>query len=1129
MGAAVSDVAQWLEALGLGQYAPTFAENGIDRRSLPHLTERDFEVMGVLLGHRRLLLAAIAELRTDGRPVGDNEDLESSSDRPSPAIAPEAERRQLTVMFCDLVGSTELSIRLDPEDLRQVILTYQRTVAAEVERQGGRVAKYMGDGVLAYFGYPRAQEDEAERAVRAGLAIVEAVASLAPAAGRPLGARVGIATGLVVVGDLIGAGMAQELAVVGETPNLAARLQAIAEPGSVVIAPDTRQLLGALFEIADLGRRTIKGMADPLQIWRVLGEGHSEGRFAALRGGALSPLVGRDEELQLLLARWRRAVAGEGQLVLLSGEAGIGKSRVTEGLIQSISEPHVELRFYASPHSIGSTLRPVVEQLERVAGFDAGDSAQTKLAKLETYLDRAAVSRAETVPHLAAFLSIPLSDRYSAPELSPGARKAKTLEALVDLIVGQSARLPALVILEDAHWFDSTTTELIGAVIERLSDLRILVLCTCRPEFAPPWAGHGAAMTALTLGRLGLDQARAIVERITDGIALPREVLEQILAKTDGVPLFVEELTKTVLESDKLRKTGARYVLTGSLPELAIPATLQDSLLARLDRLDSAKDVAQIGAVIGREFSYRLLAAATDPDDAQLGWALARLVESELVFQRGDPPESRYSFKHALVQDAAYQSLLKSKRQRLHARIAKVIEEQFPETAQTEPEILAQHYSQAREVSRAVKYWRFAGERAAQRSANVEAAVHLRKGLELLETRNESDDRDRTELSLLIALGPALMATDGWEAPEVDRVYSRARHLARKTDQTGVLYPSVWGLWLVAHAGGAAERARTLLAELFELAHADDDRNLLLQAHHAGGSTRCSDGDLHEAQRHIDAGIALYRTDLHADQALQYGGHDPFVCAHSLGALNQFMLGQLDAAEDYSRKALETAGAISHRASAAHAYLYRAELSHIRNRPTEAEELANRVLEIAEPLGIAHYSAWALLVIGWSRAVQGQIETGLSDGKNGLARLRVAGMRYHLPHRLTIWAETLAATGRTQEALQAIDEALAMVDETGEHWFEAEVLRRKAGILRQADRDAMPEVGRLLERAIAAAAAIEAKLWKLRATKDLACLWQAQGKTEEAFRLIEPVYAGFTEGLETPDLIEARTLMTTLT
>jgi class 3 adenylate cyclase len=670
----MTGIAEWLASIGLGEYAQRFAENAIDLSVVRDLTERDLKDLGVLLGHRRKMLRAIADLK--GAVL--------ITPQTGAKLVPrdDAERRQLTVMFCDLVGSSALSARLDPEDLRKVIGAYHICIAEVIGRYEGIIARYMGDGVLAYFGYPQAHEDDAEQATRAGLALVDAVANLQTDIGAELQVRIGIATGTVVVGDLIGEGAAQEQAVVGETPNLAARLQTLAEPGTVLISASTHRLTGGNFEYRDLGPVTLKGWGESVPAWQVLASSGVESRFEAQHQTRLTPLIGREEEIDLLLRRWRHATQGEGCAVLLSGDPGIGKSHIARALQERLqAEPHITLRYFCSAHHTNSALFPFISQLERAARYERSDSSAQKLAKLEALLAQSAAD-ADHVAVLANLLSLPPNDRYRLPELSPQNRKEKTFAALLAQLDGLAGRQPVLMIFEDVHWIDPTSRELLTVTLERVPRLRVLLLITARPEFTPPWPGH-AHVTTLPLTRLSRRDGAALIERVTAGKTLPEEVMNQILARTDGVPLFVEELTKTVLETGLLQERDGHYVLNRPLPSMAIPMTLHASLMARLDRLAPVREVAQIGAVVGREFSYELLNAVAGLPIGRLEEALGQLVRSELIFCRGEVPQAVYTFKHTLVRDAAYSGLLKSRRAEVHAAIADAFEQQFPEIVAT--------------------------------------------------------------------------------------------------------------------------------------------------------------------------------------------------------------------------------------------------------------------------------------------------------------------------------------------------------------------------------------------------------------------------------------------------------------
>jgi class 3 adenylate cyclase len=794
---AAIDVGGWLRSLGLGQYEALFRASEIDVDILPELTEVDLEKLGVPLGPRKRLLRAISVLaaETSAAPPA------STAAKPQDA----AERRQLTVMFCDLVGSTALSARFDPEELREEIRAYQNTVSGVVARYDGFVAKFMGDGVLAYFGYPRAHEDDAERAVRAGLEIEAAVTRLETRGTERLAVRIGIATGLVVVGDLVGEGSAQEQAVVGETPNLAARLPALAEPGQVVLAGATRRLIGDLFRLRDLGRQAVKGFADPVEAWVVEGVAAAESRFEAARRG-LTDLVGRAAEAALLSNRLREAWAGAGQIVLLSGEAGIGKSRLAAQLAAEVaSEPYTRLRYQCSPYHRDSVLHPFVVQLGRAARLAAEDPPETQLDKLEAILAPARI--AETASLLASLLSIPTGDRYPPLALSAAQQRRLTLAALLDQLEALARQQPVLMLFEDAHWADATSLEVLDLTVERIRALPVLVLITFRPEYEAPWTGL-SHVTSIALDRLGPAEVETLAGHVA-GRPLPPEVMAQIVAKTDGVPLFVEELTKAVLEGGLLVAEPHGWHLDGPLPPFAIPATLQDSLAARLDRLTPVKEIAQIGAAIGREFSYPLLRAVAGRGEPALRAALAQLEEAELLFRSGTPPDARYTFKLALVQDSAYETLLRSRRQILHRQIPDALRDEFPAVAAAEPELVAHHLTQAGLDEPAIEWWGKAGDQASRRSAFKEATAHLGKAIELadrLAGTAPSAALGSSRLRLQTGLGNALIWAKGYQAPETSAAFARARELASRTEGT-VLRP-LWPLWWARDARRTPADAR---------------------------------------------------------------------------------------------------------------------------------------------------------------------------------------------------------------------------------------------------------------------------------------------------------------------------------
>jgi class 3 adenylate cyclase/predicted ATPase len=1114
------DIADWLKGLGLARYTAAFRENDITEALMPDLTADDLKDLGVAtVGHRRILLRAIAalSLETTSSP---------STPGSQPAVAasePQAERRQLTVMFCDLVGSTALSAQLDPEDLRALIGAYHRCAAAVIERSGGFVAKYMGDGVLAYFGYPRADEHDAERAVRAGLALVEAVAGVDTAAGVPLQVRVGIGTGLVVVGDLIGQGAAQEQAVVGETPNLAARLQALAEPGAVVIAPSTRRLTSGLFDYQDLGAVEIKGLAAPVIAARVVRESAVEGRFAALRTTA-TPLVGRDEEMALLQRRWQQARSGEGSVVLVSGEPGIGKSRLAQTLLERLAgEPHTRLRLYCSPHHQDNALYPTITQLERAAVFRREDTVEQRLDKLEAVLAQATNELGDAVALLAALLSLPTGERYPALNLTPQKQKEKTLRALVAQVEGLAVRQPVLLLFEDAQWSDPTSLELLDLIVDRVSALRVLVIVTFRPEFSPPWTGR-PHVTSLGLNRLAQRQRAEMIAGVTGGKALPREITDQIIDRTDGVPLFVEELTKAVVESGMLTDAGDRYTPTGPTPALAIPASLQASLLARLDRLAPVREVAQIGAALGRQFSHELIAAVASMSPAQLDDALAQLVGAELIYRRGTPPDAAYTFKHALVQDAAYSTLLRSRRLQLHAHIAATLEGRFPEIVAAQPVLPAHHCEEAGLTEKAVEYWLAAGQQAWGRSATAEAVALLRRGLALVPALPDTDRRRERELDLQIALSRALEASLTWGAPELDNVHSRARELALALKRPRALFFALWGQWCDTIWGrGDLKHAQRLAAELRELGDTVDDVLMRGMGCWASGMNCFFLGDFTAGRKYYETALALY-DPAHSAPFSELMSFDMWVGLQINSSFPLVCLGHVDRALSQCDAALDEGRRLSHPPSLAFALgggLFTRSFAGL--EPVSLLRIADEVLALATEHGLQFYQARGLFERGWCLAALGRADEGIRLLTTGLAEWDQLGFTVFRPWALTRLGDACRMAGQWQSALENLAEARRLAQETDNRWCLAETFRLTGDVLLAIGDPATAEAS--YREAIAIAQQQGAKLWELRAAMSLARLWRDQGKRTEARDLLMPIYGWFTEGFGTPVLQEAKALL----
>ena len=1113
------DIAEWLASIGLSEYAQRFADNAIDLSVIRDLTEQDLKDLGVLLGHRRKILRAIAEL-DGGAPAP----AETATE---PAPRDEAERRQLTVMFCDLVGSTALSVRLDPEDMRAVIASYHVCIGAVIGRYQGMIARYMGDGVLAYFGYPLAQEDDAEQAVRAALALVDAVANLRINVDAALQVRIGIATGTVVVSELLIDETPAERAVIGETPNLAARLQALAEPGAVLICPSTRRLTGGHFVYRDVGPVALKGWAEPVPVWQVLGPSGVASRFEAMHKTKLPPLFGREEEIELLLRRWRHATQEEGRVVVLTGEPGIGKSHIALAIEERLqSEPHITLRYFCSAHHTNSALFPFIGQLEHAAGFEHSDSVTERLSKLDALVARSTADP-EHLAVLASLFALPASDRYQLQELSPQKRKEKTLAALLAQLDGLGARQPIFMIFEDIHWIDPTSLELLTATVEHVPQLRVLLLVTARPEFTLPWPSY-PHMTTVPLARLGRRDGAALVERVTSGKRLPKEVLDEILARTDGVPLFIEELTKTVLESGLLQERDGHYVLERPLPSLAIPTTLHASLMARLDRLAPVREVAQIGAVAGREFHYELLNAVAGLPREKLEEALAQLARSELIFRRGEIPHAVYTFKHTLVRDAAYTSLVKSRRVYLHAAIASALEQQFPEIVQTQPETLAHHLTEAGLIEKAIEYWLKAGKNAALRSANLEAIAHLRRGIEGTGCLPASVGMDRSELDLQLILGPCLIATQGPAASEAVATFTRARELCERLGEPPEYLQVMFWLATVSVVRGELPQALEAVAALLSAAEARGDRPALINATRGRAMILFFLGRIVEAREAVERAVEIFKVSQDVDRmAARAAGQDAGVAMLSLMSWVLWVLGHVDEAVARMGAALERADAVRHAHTHAYAWYYASVLHALRGEMPIAEAYAQRCLAISEQHG---FRQW----LGLSRSIRGVCAAALDasggqldEVKAALNEYQRAGYQLGITAQFGLLCAALLLRNESEAALEVIDHSLSIVNHNSERFFEAELYRLKArALLMRGARNA--EVESLFDQALRTARSQQARSLELRAATDLARLWINQGKRAEARDILASIYGRFSEGFDTRDLNEAKAVLAQL-
>jgi class 3 adenylate cyclase len=1114
------DIGGWLRSLGLGQYEAVFHENEIDVEVLPELTESDLIQLRLPLGHRRRLLKAIAGL------CQAKNGAEASGFVFAHAATASAERRQLTVMFCDLVGSTALSARLDPEDMGDLIRAFQAVVAAAVARFDGHVAKLMGDGTLVYFGYPRAHEDDAERAVRAGLGIVEAVEALRRERGVALEVRAGIATGLVVVGELMGEGEARERGVVGDTPNLAARLQALAEPGSVVVAESTRRLLGGTFDLNALGPQALKGFAAPVPAWLVVREAEHVTRFEASRSQGMTPFVGREHETALLLDRWRDASEGAGQVALLSGEAGIGKSRILAALRDQIeNEPHVTVRYQCSPHHINDAFYPISSQIWYAAGFVSGEPAAARLDKLEAMIGHPRLDAKDIAPFLAALLSIPVGQRYPSLDMAPSEQKERTIAALLAVFEGLTKDAPVLALLEDAHWIDPTSLDVFSRLVDRLPGLPALLVIAFRPEFAAPWVSR-AHVSLLSLNRFGRRQALAMIDRVAGGKALPEKVLEQIVAKTDGVPLFVEELTKNVLESDLLRDENGAYVLASALTPFAIPSTLQDSLMARLDRLAHVKEIAQIGAAIGREFSYRLLEAVSPIEGQALQDALGQLVAANLIHARGAPPDAKYIFKHALVQDTAYASLLRGRRQRIHADIAKTLVEGFLDQVDSARAVIAHHYTEAGLYEPAARHWLAAAELALSRSAALEADRHVDAGLAVILRMPEGQDRRSLELAFLVAKANALLPLKGYSTPETVAALTAAKRLLDAGVGDDLQHFSVlYGLCAAKYVASELESARALARQFADLADRQDDPIYRLVGYRLLGTVQFFMGRNREDLEILQQAES-YRDPARQKQLSYRFGYDPSLSALCYKAMTLFMLGLVDEAMRARDQARMEAADHYHAPTVALCRFFTTIWPELLFGDFEAcERHSAELVAYCIEKKVEQFRLYGVLTDTCARARRDPTAQHIAAIRAAHDAHHRSGARILDSMILSHLAEALLATGDVEGVEATLQVAFEFVETSGERFLLAD-LHRIAGRLaigRRASERALAEACFL--KAIEIARDQEARLLELRAATDLARLWRDTGSPSDPRALLQPILAAIEDGEEMRDVRDARALL----
>ena len=1058
-----------------------------------------------------------------------------------PRIAASGERRHLTILFCDLVGSTEIAAQLDPEEWREMVAGYHRAAAEAITRFGGYVAKYLGDGVMAYFGWPEAHDNDGERAARAGLAILEAVLKLNQQTPPPLpsprsnngggnahpklAARVGIDSGAVVVG----AGASKDTDVFGETPNIAARLQATAVPGTVLITAATHRLISGLFVVEAHGPRALKGITTQLEVFQVVRPTGVRGRLQAARG--LTPFVGREEELRLLLNRWERTRQGEGEVALIIGEPGIGKSRLVAEFHDRIRDaPHIWMESAGEQFFENTPFHAIIEMLSRWLELQDAASSEERFERVERALASAGLTVAEIAPLIADLLQLPAGERYPASTLTADQKRRRLLAALAGWVLGAAGLQPLVMVVEDLHWLDPSTLELLQLLAEQGATAPLMLLYTARPEFRAPWPMH-THHSQITLNRLSSPNVREMVALVAARNALASESVEAVVERTGGVPLFVEELTRAVLEGGGAQVIGRE-----------IPATLHDSLMARLDRLGSAKEVIQIGAVIGGEFSYRLLHTVHPIRAEDLQDAIHSATDAELVYVRGIPPDATYQFKHALIRDAAYEALLRSRRKELHSRIAEVLVGQFQERVTSAPELVAHHYTEAGLVEQAVPYWQQAGRNAAQRSANAEASTHLTTALELLRILPDSPTRKRHELAIHLDLGVALIATKGFAAPEVESAYAQARALCQQIGETQQLFPVVWGLWAFYLVRGQLRMARESAEQLVTLAQKGGDVSLLLQAHYALGISLFSSGELLPARKHFEESNALYDPQQHHSLAFLYGSFDSGVAGLSSIALVLWLLGYPDQAFKKSQEALALAQALAHPFSLAQALVWTSWFHQLRGDERGAQKAAEAAIRLSAEQRFPIWLTMAMMFRGWALVRQGQCAEGMAQLQQAVEDTRAIGAETNLPTFFAFLAEGHWRAGEREDGLRALADAMAQVNKSASLYYEAELYRMKGTLTIQtrvpgpepqetkvqqprSGTQAEAEAETCFHRAIEIARRQGAKSLELRAVTSLTRLWEQQGKKQEAHNMLAETYGWFTEGFDTVDLTEAKALL----
>ena len=1117
MARPTTDLAEWLGRHGLDQYAQTFAENNIDYSVLPDLTEDDLEKLGVSLGHRKKLLRAIDAVRPARQARGTTEVSHIGTEAISPVQHRDAEFRQITVMFCDLVGSTQLAEKLDPEDLHKLIDAYRGECSTAIRRYGGEVARYFGDGVMAFFGWPHAHEDDAVRAIHAALEIVFGVTKISGPV--TLSCRVGVCSGPVIVGEIGNSATSWSMDAVGETPNMAARLQTLAATNTVLISESTRRLVSAAFDLQDLGLQELKGVTEPLHVYLVLAAKNIASRFEAAHAGFLTPLVGRSTELSLLLDRWQKVKEGDGQVIILSGTPGVGKSRLLHELKSHVQqEPHVLLHHQCSPYHNQSAFFPVIEQIEHAAQLTAREADADKIAKLKAYLPRLTESPIDPVLLIAELLSIPAENHRELSGLTPQQIKNRTISTLVDMLLAFSIQGPTLCVFEDAHWLDPSTLELLELIISRIDHARVLLIVSCRPEFRPTWITR-ANTTMHSLTRLSQTEVKTMIRDLLRGGSMPQALLDQIIEKADGVPLFIEELTSSTL-STPLRTRG-NFEHTAQPALLRVPETLSDALMERLDRVAPSRKLAQIAAVIGREFSHDLLSAASQIDEDDMQSALSLLEQADIIYRVGISPFVRFAFKHVLLRDAIYDSLLRSKRQQIHADIAAILEHDFPELAENQPEVLAFHYQEAGNHQLAIRCWFKSGQRALAHSANVEAIANFRKALRLLNALPETPERIKQEIDIQLALGIPLIAVQGYASAETREAFSRARTLCLQLGNIPEYFQALFGLWGHSWMSGKNDDALRMADEFLSRSRALSDPVLPIVAHRVMGSTLLTVGDFQSSANHFEETIRLSPSK--GKQSL-YNLYmvEPQVASLLLLSWDLWFLGYPDQSLSRVSEALALAQELSHPYTIAFAHYMTSVVHLLRGDAARAFESAEKSFEVSQEQRFSLYAILSRISRGRAVGDLGRLEEARAEITLGIDEARRNGVGFMLPMMDSWLADMHAKTGENESALSIVEGALANIgDVTGRSW-EAELHRQRAQILVALDPSKVSEAESHLKKSIEVARGQNAKSFELRAATSLAELWRTQGRLDEARALLEPICRWFDEGAETADLRRAR-------